>query len=216
MPGPGPGAGMTLEALRSRVKDQATFAETDTVIDGWIIEKELEAVVEAGWDRRIVQIALTVANTGDYVLDQNIADIHALYVDGLEYEGEDIEAMFALREGARYLTHGGVYSDFPASDGTPQLALYPIPDTAGLEVKALVTYTPVDLVAGGYPRIPRELQHYLADGAIAEGYRLRSENSQEAADHELRYQGMIEKLRKRRNTRHRGGPVQIGLRGTHF
>ena len=218
MAGPGPGSGLTKAQLRSRVRDQATFGEPDDVIDQWVNEKHKQLVVKAKWDTRGAQLGNTVIGQADYTLDPNIVDLEKLKVGTKRYRGTGIDEMWDLQNTDATLVPGvaGVFALTYGSDGTPQFSLYPTPDAVAA-IGALAIYTPGDLTADGdYPIVPEDLHEAIADGAIALGYRLRSENAQEAAEFETRFQTAIGELRARKNTRGAGGPVQIGIRGYHW
>lgn len=218
MAGPGPGSGLTKAQLRSRVKDQATFAETDAVIDQWVNEKHKQLVVKAGWDTRIADLGSTVVNQADYTFDSNIVDLDKLRVGSIRYRGTGIDEIWDLQNTTATLVAGvaGVFAITYKADGTPQLTLYPTP-TAVAAMSGLAIFTPADLTNDGdYPIVPEDLHENIGDGAIALGYRLHSENAQEAADFETRFQTAIGELRARKNKRGGGGPVQIGVKGYHW
>lgn len=220
MPGPGPGSGLTLAQLRSRVKDQATFAETNATIDEWLNEKHKQLVVKSKWDQRIVEIALTIANTAEYDLDPNIVEIDEITVADAPYDAATggIRSIWQLRKGnMRVAGPAGVFAQNFKSDGTPQLSLYPTPATAGDSIEALATFTPADLSGdGSYPIVPEDVHEAIADGAIALGWRIRAENAPEAEVFEQRFQTAIEEVRRRKNRRVGGGVVQIAVQGYHF
>jgi hypothetical protein len=218
MPGPGPGAGLTLAQLRSRVKGTASFADDDPVVDQVLNDKHRQMVVESGWDRRIIQVGTTVVDQAEYDLDAGVVDVIELTVDDGPYTGTDVDSLFRLRKGLSRLTgSGGVYADFYEADGTQQLALYPTPDEAGLAIEALVSWSPTDLTDNDYPVVPRDFHQNIADGTIAELLRQHQDGDPtEAAVLEQRFVEAIEKLRRRRNSRARSGPVQMQVRGVHF
>src|SRR4051812_42396130 len=98
MAGPGPGSGLTKAQLRSRVKDQATFAEADTTIDEWINEKHKQLVVKAKWDTRIVTVGSTAAGVTEYALDPNIIDVEKVRVGGRRYRSTGIDEIWDLQD----------------------------------------------------------------------------------------------------------------------
>jgi hypothetical protein len=220
MPGPGPGSGLNRAQLRSRVKDQATFAEQDSVINEWLNEKHKQLVVKAKWDTRIVTLGSTVVGQSDYPLDSNIFDLEKLKVGVRRYRGTGIDELWDLGdEGSGVSLNpgvGGVFAITYTSDGTAQFTLAPTPEGAE-SIQALALYVPADLADdASYPIVPEDLHENIADGAIALGYRLRAENSQEAAEFEARFETAIGELRARKNMRGQSGPVQIGVKGVHF
>lgn len=218
MAGPGPGSGLTKAQLRSRVKDQATFSETDAVIDEWVNEKHKQLVVKAKWDTRIADLGSTVVGQADYSFDPNIVDLEKLRVGGSRYRATGIDEIWDLQETDATLVPGvpGVYAITYKSDGTPQFTLYPAPDAVA-SMSGLAIFTPADLTNNSdYPIVPEDFHEAIADGAIALGYRLRSEDAQEAADFENRFQAAIVELRVRKNTRGGSGPVQIAVKGYHW
>src|SRR6266550_6282048 len=95
----GPQSGLTLAQLRSRVKDQATFSETDAVIDQWLNEKHKQLIVESDWDTRIASLGTTVAAQTDYDLPADVVEIEGLTVDGSEFEAVGIHMLWLLRKG---------------------------------------------------------------------------------------------------------------------
>jgi len=222
MAGPGPGSGLTKAQLRSRVKDQATFAEDDAVVDQWVNEKHKQLVTQSGWSTAIVTIGNTVAAQAAYDLDPNIADLAKLRVGSAPYRQVGLDQIWDLQNADSILTGfgGGVFAPSYKADGTQQVTIFPTPDTSGVAITALASLTPADLgdVSGDseYPVAPEDLHEAIADGAIALGFRLRSENAPEAAEFENRFQAAIELLRRRKNSRVGTGAVQIQIRGVHF
>lgn len=218
MAGPGPGSGLTKAQLRSRVKDQATFAETDAVIDEWVNEKHKQLVVKSRWDTRGYSPGSTVIGQADYDMDPNVVDLDKLIVGSKQYRPTGQDEIWELQNTDATLVPGvaGVFAVTYKADGTAQFTLYPTPDQAAV-IETLSIFTPADLANDGdYPIVPEDYHESIADGAIALGYRLRAENSQEAAEFEQRFQTAIGELKARKNMRGGGGPVQIGVRGYHF
>jgi hypothetical protein len=217
MAGPGPGSGLTLTQLRSRVKDVATFDEPDATIDQIANEKHKQLVALSGWDTRITNLGTTVTDQGEYDVPSGIADLAKLRVDSTPYKQVGLDQIWDLRNGDAFLSGaGGVFAPNYKADGTQQVSIYPTPDEDGLTIDALVTFVPATLGASDYPIVPEDVQPAIADGVVAELWRLRSENAQEAAEFENRFQGAIELLRRRKNSRIGTGPVQIGVKGVHF
>lgn len=219
MAGPGPGSGLTLTQLVTRVKTEATFAESDATIKGWLNEKHKQGAVRAGLDKRLADLATSVVDQAVYDLPAGIADLRTVRIDGKRHNPSTLEDVWDLQNGDKRLTtfRFGVFAPYYGSDGTPQFVVYPTPSNAGLGIQGLAVYTPADLTdPDGFPIWPEDLQEHIADGAIALGLRLRLEDAQEAQVFEDRFNAAVQEMERRLVSRVGSGPVQVGVMGRHW
>lgn len=192
---------MQFSELVAAVRDQGGFDSSSTgstaaEIKSWINEAYKRMVVRARWRKAQVQLAVTVAGQDTYAVPDTVEDI----IEGLEIDGEPV-----------------AWESAYADDGTAEIVLGTVPETAGVSITALAALSPPPLVADAdVPIVPGDFHDAIVDGAIATGLRRVEERIAEADSYEGRYLSEIEGLRRRGNMRLNTGPVTLQVAGYRY
>lgn len=153
-------------------------------------------------------ITTTVAGQDLYDVATDVVDLKVIYIGTTRYDPvgqEDLRRLLDPDDPASLTGPGGVFSEAYKADGTPQVRIYPAPDTTGDNITGLEALQPATLVAGGTLLIPADLHGYLYDGMLAEGYAQLDERPDLASYHDSRFEAGVLKLKKRRIARVGGG-----------
>ena len=175
-----------------------------------------ELAVRSEWTRATRNLGPTVIDQAAYDLDTDIYRIIELSVDSKPWASGDVETVQNVIAGqARMRARGIFYTTF-GSDGTEQISLYRPPDAAGLDILAVVVYTPADLEEGSdEPPLPAQFHRAIVDYAASQA--LTDPQDQERKDeHTTRFEVAVERLMGLRNSRQSRGPVLMGISGIHF
>lgn len=180
-----------------------------------------EMVANAQWRLAERDLGPTVVGTFGYDLPADVSDVDSVVLRDASgdtwYERTGERTLLMLRAGR--VSWGGqpAFAPFYKADGTPQVQLYPTPDTSGVSIVALTAGRPPaiqdDDTPEGSPAIPVDLHPYLRDGSVGVLYKLIEEAPDVAAAFEQQFVAGTELLRRRRNSRLGSGPVQMRVSG---
>lgn len=210
---------MLASELVAAVKSEGGFDVTDLQALGWVNQRYREAVATARWREASVSLGVTVIGQSVYALADRVVEVHAVKVGSAPYSRIGAQDLWYVRSGVRRLRGpGGIFAPSYDEDGAKGVDLQPVPDTAGVEITALAAVEPVDLTVlpDLTPIIPSDLHGGLIDGGIAIGLERLDERLQDAAVFKAKFDDMVERLRRRKNSRVGAGPVQIQIAGKHF
>jgi hypothetical protein len=208
---------VTFDEIVTGVLQQGGFSVTTAEAGGWVNEVHKRAVAESQYVKREYSIGNTVVDQAAYDLPAVVIDLAKLYLAAENtgrWERVSIDDMWELRAGRASLSgSGGVFAPKFKTDDTPQVELYPPPETAGIAIMVLAAVAPVTMTTGMSPVIPEDMHGDLLDGAIALGLLRRDERSDAAAAFEAKVERMIAKLTRRKNSRIGSGPSRIRVVG---
>lgn len=205
---------MTFDDIVDRCVEQFDVTQAKAV--AWTNERHARMCAEAQFRMAKKSIGTTVAGQSNYALPAEVVDLARIRIDYSDdpvlYDRVGIEQLWELDTlpGARLTGVGGVFAEDYQADGTVEVRLYPAPDEAGLAITGLQVIQPATLSYGSGSAlvVPTDLQPYLLDGVLADGYTQADENLDRAAYHEQRFAEGTERLRRRKNTR-LGGPATL-------
>jgi hypothetical protein len=208
----------TVDSIVADVKSQGGFDIDDATIYGLYNEVHKEVVAAAKWFEAIESLGTTVVGQIAYDLAANIVDVASINIDPGDGTGpgdwdkKSVRDIWDLQGGRKFLIGpGGVFSPWFKADGTKQLAIFPVPVTAGLAITGLVALIPPDQVAGQSPLIPEDMHGRLKDGVIELGL-MRFENRTDlAVPFGQRKDAMAGELARRKNSRIGSEPERIQI-----
>ena len=207
-----------VQQLVDDVLSEGGFDTDSTAVLRWLTRRHFKMVVRSRCYRKTVDIGPTVAAQQDYSISTDVVEIYQVTVGGIPYgKGRHVE----LAQGARGFLllddpSGGLLAAEEATDGSPQIALYPIPGTSGVSVLMRAAWRPPDLSTSDDTtlKIPADFYDALVAGAIATGMRRIEQRADLAAPFESEYSDACEELRRQVNRQYRGtGPAQIRVQG---
>lgn len=198
--------------------DSTSSNSTDAVILSWLNQRYREMVAESKWLKSVRDLGPTVAGQAQYAVPDDVTDVRSLRINGSrQWLLVSTEDLWALQDGSAW-TRGapGVFAPNFESDGGPVIEMFPAPTTSGYEITALCAVLPADLTVDATPKVPVDMHQPLVDGAIALGMQRVFERSDLAAPYEGKFQGALDKLKRRANSRIGSGPRQFKVAGVHF
>jgi hypothetical protein len=209
------------EAIVAAVKGQGGFDADDVTVGSWVNEVYAAVVVAAEWQMATVTLASTVAAQAGYDLPDSVASVEGLYLDSgdgpAHYIRVGAQELWELRAGRRQLVgSGGAFGPAWTAGGVEQIELFPAPETSGVEITALVSQIPSELIAGQSPGIPADLHPGLIEGAIALGLARVDERLDSAQVFDAKVAQMADALKRRKNKRVGSTPHRLGLWGSDW
>lgn len=185
---------------------------------GWANEVHRKAVAESQWQMESLSLGVTVVGVAELDVPERVVDVVGIYLDDgsgpAHYSRISTTELWELKGGRRGLRgEGGVFAPAFGSAGERRVELYPAPVQAGVEVVALAAVVPATMVSGMSPVIPEDMHGDLKDGAIALGLLRVDERPDSAALFEQRFQTMVAKLRRRKNSRIGSGTARMRVKG---
>lgn len=208
----------------AKAKNEGGFDVPDADVLGWLNERHRELVSKAQSLRAEKVLGATVAGQSDYPVEARVVDVRKVLIGSAPWGRASQEDIFDVRAGrARLSGEGGVFAPYYSDDGLANgIRLFPTPESSGASILGLCALMPVDLVipsvsgSDSAPVIPDDFEDELLSGTIATGLLRIDERPDLAGVFETKFQGAIEGLRRRVNSRVGGGPVQAQIKGIHF
>ena len=193
----------------SALLDQYVAQFDDTRANGlvYLNERYRRMVVEAQWFQKSeASLGSTVAGTSDYAVTAGIEDITSLRVGDTRYWPVNFEDFESLEDDENPgEADGPVFTQYYNSSGALYVRLHPEPETSGDAITVNSSGQPTALTdttnAAGTPSIPDDLQQYLRDGLWADGYSYVRKRPDLAQPHDLKFDGGVQLLRRRRLSR---------------
>jgi hypothetical protein len=210
---------MTFDDCVTAVLEQGGFDVTRSVAGGWVNEVHRKAVAEAEWQTRSLSLGETVAEQATYAIPDRVVDIVGLYLvseDGTPGDWRRISTteMWDVKAGRlRVIREGGVFAPAFGDADEKLVELYPAPEQSGVQITALAAMVPAALSSGASPVIPEDMHGDLVDGAIALGLLRMDERADSAQVFEARFERMVAKLRRRKNSRVGSQPSRMRVFG---
>lgn len=218
-----------LSLIQSQGGFDPSIAQTsDAKMRTWLSTAVLEAVAEAKWLKQRRMFGPTVADTDEYVVDDDVIMVRSLRVGRTRpWARTTIEAIWYAEAGDAALTRGcpGAFApsweeeaDQDVDDVPKYVKLWPVPDTAGLNVEAVcaVNHKPIvsDTSDSYKLQLPEDLAQKIAvDGAVAIGITRVHERADLAAPYLARYENGKQQLKARANSQVGGGVRYVPVRG---
>jgi hypothetical protein len=161
-----------------------------------------------------ITVGVTIVGEDTYELDPDIVQLLSLRVDGHAYERKSMDELDDL--GANDAWAYGYPQRYFAPEfsaiGGGEVAIWPVPTSAGLTITGRAAMLPPDLVNDAdYPSLPADFHEDLVDGAMATVLRRDDERFAEADAIEARFLQRCRDLRGRLNKRVGSGPVRIAV-----
>jgi hypothetical protein len=198
---------VTFDQIVDGVRDEGGFDVARSQIEGWVNEVHKKAVADSRWLMRRLTVATTVADQGDYAVPDGVVEIDGLYLADEQGAPADwqriteMEMWNVLAGRAQVAGSGGVFAPSHGAADQKQITLFPAPEVTGREIVALASMLPATMVAGSVPVIPEDMHGDLKDGAIALGLLRMDERADSAVVFDQRFERMIAKLGRRKNSR---------------
>lgn len=169
------------------------------------------------WITEEVELGPTVAGQDIYEVDENIIEIHELYVDGADTQRVSSRDIMRLNAGVSWLRNGPpwtVFTDRETAEGVKELQIYPVPMADGASLLGFCSVLTPDLLAPTVnnnfnPPFPDDMEDALLDGARAILYRDLDENPEMGDYYQAKFEAQGEVLRRRGNKRVGSGAFQI-------
>lgn len=202
-----------ISQLVSDVKVEGNFDVTDAQALRWLTLRHELMCSRSRCYRKVSVIGTTVAGQQAYPLPATVVDVTEVVIDGMRYgkmrhsDISDANGGFLV-----LLGDGGVWTGDEDSAGLELVALYPIPDTAGLNIQVRGAYLPpaLDTADDTTLKIPADFREQLVSGAIAIGLDRTEQRPDLATTMEGRFSQGCEELRLRVLKKLRGqGPSEI-------
>lgn len=196
------------------VLDQGGFdvaqAPRATVL-GWLQEIVSELVARSRWRREIITVGTTVVGTSQYPVASTVVEADELSVGGARAARVSTDQLWEFQSGDRFTYPGRtVFAPYFSADGlTEGVELYPVPSTAGLTIRALVSASAPTLADDGtaVTALPDDMHGRIVDEAIRLGRRRLFGIEYDESTRE----GLVVGLQERRNKRLGGGTQQLSL-----
>jgi len=220
-----------LALIQSQGGFDPTVAQTsDTLMRSWLSTAVQEAVAEAKWLKQRRKFGPTVADTSDYVVDDDVIWVKSLRVGvSRPWARATLEDLWVAEAdpGSVYLTDrvNGAFAPMWEEeaaqdvDDVPKLVkLWPTPTEAGLNIEAVCAVNHKPIVVGtssSYKlQLPEDLAQKIAvDGAVAIGVQRVHERADLAAPYLARYTDGKAQLKARANSLIGGGVRYVRIRG---
>lgn len=210
---------MLVDDIVAAIQAQGGFDVAVSMMYGWANEVHQTAVADSKYleDGRL--LGTTVAGTAVYDMGTDVVEIIDLYLDDLsgsgpqDYQATSPRGLWDLKAGRTALTGsaGGRWARAFGSAGEKRFELWPVPDSSGVQIQALVAVVPAVMTAGMSPVIPADMHGDLVDGAIALGLLRIDERPASASAFQAKFNAMVVKLRRRRVSQAGGQPARPGL-----
>lgn len=211
----------TFTNFATQVQEQGNFDVSPARAGEWVNEVHQRVLAESKFVVKEMVLGTTVAAQAEYDLDTGVVDVELLWLeesDGpVPYDPASVRQIMDLRGGYASLagTGGVVARDF-SSSGTPQIRLYPAPETADVDIKGFVAVVPDELEDDDPLLVPVQLRGDMLDAVIALGMRRMEQRHDLAATFEAKEQALIVKLRLLKNARGVGARAQLQVKGRHW
>ncbi len=215
---------VTFDEIVAGVAGEGGFDVSAAMLGGWVNEVHGKAVAESQWQTESLSLGVTVADQAVYSVPDRVVDVRSIYLNDGSEAGQpsqwtrvSVEDLWDLNAGRRGLKwSGGVFAPSFSSVGVQGIELYPPPITAGVPITALAACLPATMVSGMSPVIPADMHGDLKDGAIALGLLRIDERPDAAAAFEVKFERMVAKLRRRKNSRIGSGASRMKAKGYDF
>jgi hypothetical protein len=216
---------MNVQAIINAVVSQGGF-DTDavdtsrSVILEWVQTRYDQALSASEWRKVALELGPTVAGQAAYALPSRVIALKRLRVNGsrpwLQLSGEQL---WEVQAGNGYLSGApGAYALVFESDADQDVALWPVPEQAGLSIDTLAVVTDstplIDASsgAGSTPGLPDDLHRpLLVKGAIAEGLTTVEKRADLAAPFDAEFAEAAKALKRRAKSRLNSGPWQAAV-----
>lgn len=219
---------MTSDEIVDAVLAQGGFPSSQRALAyGWLNEVHKRAVAESQWLMQQVTIGLTVAGSAVYgrpEVMEPLVDIVGIYLyDGTatgkpsNWQKVSTTDMWDIKAGRKSVSGGGgVFAPYYGAEGDKRIELFPVPATSDMSIVALAAALPLTLVPGLTPAIPGDMHGDLLDGAIALGLLRMDERADSAANFNAKFESMVLKLTRRKNSRVGSRTARMQLHGTDW
>jgi hypothetical protein len=204
---------VTLQGIIDAALKEAGIDATQAQAQGWALDRYRRLVGGAKWRKLKRPIATTVAGQAAYQVADDVVDVLSLRVGrSAPYKLISIEELWEIESGASVrITSRGLFAPaFDDDDALEYVELFPVPETDGETITALCAVIPPDIALTDEPKVPRDFDHVIKAGVIADGLALIDEDPA-AASWEAVFQEGVERLRRRRNSRIGSGPAAVRL-----
>lgn len=201
---------MTLRDIVQQARVEGGFDASEDTVKGWALDRYRRLVGESQWLREEVPLVATEEDPSRYTLESRVVDVRAIKVGSSPYRRVSVEDLWDLKAGTASLGSTGVFAPgYSDMDTIEYVELYPQPVSSDGEAVALAAVLPTEIGMDDSPRIPRDFDHVIVEGTIADGLARIDERLPEADRWEGMFAAGIEKLRRRRNSRIGSGPTRI-------
>lgn len=210
---------MDAASIISAVINQAGTDASRATVLSLLNEAYQEQVVRSQWLLENFAVGTVVANTAEYALPDGLVDIKSLKVGSFRYDQIGVEQLWDLGANGTgtYTGRYGLYALTYSASGGTSVTLYPTPTEAGAAIVALGPASPADLTDSGasVPITPPDTHGSLIDGTAALVLLRVDERPDLAGPFTQRYEVVVERLRRRKNSR-AGAGMQALLPGVHY
>lgn len=193
--------------------DTSSTGVTRATVVGWCRERYADLVVRARWYMETRQLAVTAAGEPTYLIPDEVVEVDVVRIGSRRWERVGPAEMFDLEGSDLGLSsdRAGVFAPWWDSSGSEGIRLWPAPTAAGVVIEALCSLQPPEFqdASSWSPLIPADMHRRVVDGAVAEGMRVIEERQDAAAGYEARFEGAVEALRMRKNSRIGSGPQRL-------
>jgi len=201
---------LTLREIVQQARGEGGFDASEETVKQWALDRYRRLVAESQWRRVEVNLSATVVGQAQYSLPDVVVDVRALKVGDSPYKRISVEELWDLKAGISSLAVDGAFtSGYDVTEVAESIEIYPVPETSGDVITALAAIWPADISLDTEPRIPRDFDHVIVEGVMADGLGRIDERLDQAAAWEGMFATGVEKLRRRRNSRVGSGPVRI-------
>lgn len=185
------------------------FDASEETVATWARDRYRRLLGESQWQRQEFSMGATVAGQARYPLSTFVVDVRKVRVGDAPYERASVEELWDVKYGTASFSTGVFVPGYSELETLESIELYPVPTEGGDEITLLAAVLPVDLGLDTEPRIPRDFDHVIVEGCIADGLARVDERLPEADRWEGLFAAGVEKLRRRRNSRVGSGPTRI-------
>lgn len=206
------------------VRDQGGFDSSSSNVSAatilsWVNQRYRDLVAKSKWRKAMLALGPTVAGQAQYAIPENVVDVLSLRVDSSRPWGRtNVDGLWQLTASTSYLTGPapGVFVPNFEADDDQVIELWPVPETAGLDIDALCALLPAALELADTPRVPEDFHESIVDGAIGMGMERIDERHDEAKPFNEKFDAATKELARRQSSRVGSGPTQIRVAGRHF
>ena len=174
-------------------------------------EAHTDMCVRAQWTRARVELGPTVADQYEYTLPETVAEVLAVYLDGLPL-GQGDEEQVAVIGTDTYLRARGIWYLADNAAGAQVVGIHPMPETGGSTLTARCVVYPTEFAADGAFRVPpdyrRALINYVRYVSLGS-----SEDDSSRSEYAAEYESEVERLRRHRITRAGRAGAKMRIRG---